>query len=268
MNKYSYLAVFLTSLSSFCWLTVALANEQVSLDSASKAHASSPIENISHTPETQFVSYDSEFSVTVEQDAHRELNAIANESLVTAVLEGKLKPEIKPEAKPKLPQVSPSDVSNGAISLVKEFEGFRAAAYLDTDGTPVIGYGQSRVKGRKVRLGDYISYPVADTSLKAELKTIQQEILSVVEVELNSNQLGAISSLAFNTGVHAIKRSTLIRKLNQKDYEGAANEFLRWDKANVGGRLVKMSGLTRRRGRERQLFLTPVTPTVASTQQY
>ena len=266
MNKYSHLAVFLTSLSSFCWLTVALANEQVSLDSASKAYASSPIENISYTSEIQPVSSDSELSATLEQDAHQELNAIANESLVTAVLEGKLKPEIKPE--PKLPQVSPSDVSNGAIALVKEFEGFRAAAYLDTDGTPVIGYGQSRVEGRRVRLGDYISYPAADTSLRTELKTIQQEILSVVKVELNSNQLGAISSLAFNTGFHAIKKSTLVRKLNQKDYEGAADEFLRWDKANIGGRLVKMPGLSRRRGRERQLFLTPVTPAVASTQEY
>ena len=268
MNKYSHLAVFLTSLSSLCWLTVAIASEQVSADNFSTVNDSSPVSDIFYSPESQSIGYNSVISSTADRDVHQELNAIANESLVTAVLEGKLKPEVQPEAKPEQPQLSPSKISDGTIALVKEFEGFRAAAYLDTDGTPVIGYGQSRIKGRRVRLGDYISYPVADASLKAELKTIQQEILSVVKVELNSNQLGAVSSLAFNTGVHAIKRSTLVRKLNQQDYDGAANEFLRWNKANVGGRLVRLPGLTRRRHQERQLFLTPVTPEIASTQEY
>lgn len=77
-------------------------------------------------------------------------------------------------------------------------------------------------------------------------------------VELNENQLGALSSIVFNVGTGFIHQSTLIKKLNAGDYQGAANEFLRWNKANVGGRLVPLSGLSRRRQAEKELFLTPV----------
>jgi len=67
--------------------------------------------------------------------------------------------------------------------------------------------------------------------------------------------LSALASISFNVGINSIKTSTLIRKVNAKDYAGAANEFLRWDKANLRGRLVQMPGLARRRQAERQLFL-------------
>ncbi len=146
-------------------------------------------------------------------------------------------------------------VSEIALKLVKEFEGFSDRAYLDTDGTPVIGYGLSRINGKPVRVGDRISEAQADAALKAELQKIQQQINSTVNQELTESQLSAIASLSFNVGFEPIKTSTLIRKLNAGDYTGAANEFLRWDKANVRGKLVQLPGLTRRRQAERQLFL-------------
>jgi GH24 family phage-related lysozyme (muramidase) len=74
-------------------------------------------------------------------------------------------------------------------------------------------------------------------------------------VELSDRQLSALVSLAFNVGVDFVKNSTLIEKLNAGDYNGAANEFLRWDKANIEGSYVQLPGLTRRRQAERQLFL-------------
>ena len=174
------------------------------------------------------------------------------------------KPQVPVDAKIVLPQVTTKIVAKSnaevfsakTLDLIREFEGFRSRAYRDTDGTPVIGYGLSRVRGRRVRMGDRISVHHAETALKAEVKAIQTKIKSIVKVELNSHQLGALTSFAFNTGFYNLKRSTLLRKLNTGDYHGAANELLRWNKAHSGGRLVPMAGLMRRRRAERKLFLT------------
>jgi peptidoglycan hydrolase-like protein with peptidoglycan-binding domain len=50
--------------------------------------------------------------------------------------------------------------------------------------------------------------------------------------------------------------STLLQKLNRKDYAGAAKEFARWNKA--GGTVL--AGLTKRRAAEAALFVKPVPP--------
>lgn len=151
---------------------------------------------------------------------------------------------------------SPSlPVPLAAIALVKEFEGFESHAYIDTDGTPVIGYGLSKIEGISVKIGDRISTEKADAALNAQLQEIQRQLNKSIKVDLNEEQLSALASLSFNVGVNFIQDSTLVRKLNAGDFEGAANEFLRWDQANVGGRLVQMPGLTRRRQAERNLFL-------------
>ena len=149
----------------------------------------------------------------------------------------------------------PPPVSDIAINLIKEFEGFESQAYIDTDGTPVIGYGLSKIAGKPVRLGDRISPERADAALKSHLLEINQELAKIVKVKLDEHQKSALASIAFNVGINGIKNSTLIKKINNHDFAGAANEFLRWDKANMRGRLVQLPGLTRRRSAERQLFL-------------
>ncbi|WP_052055335.1 lysozyme [Myxosarcina sp. GI1] len=150
-----------------------------------------------------------------------------------------------------------TQISAKTLELIREFEGFRDRAYYDTDGTPVIGYGLSKINGKPVAMGDSISVESAEQALSQQLKVIQKQLDEAVTVELNENQLGALSSIVFNVGEGFIHQSTLIEKLNGGDYHGAANEFLRWDKANVGGSLVQLSGLSRRRQAEKELFLTP-----------
>ena len=142
-----------------------------------------------------------------------------------------------------------------AIALIKEFEGFESQAYVDTNGMPVIGYGLSQIAGQPVQIGDRISPQQADLALNAHLQEIYRELDRIIQVRLNDRQLSAIASIAFNVGINSIERSTLVKKVNAKDYLGAANEFLRWNKANVRGRLVQLPGLTRRRQAERELFL-------------
>ena len=148
-------------------------------------------------------------------------------------------------------------VTPATLNLVKQYEGFRANAYIDTSGYPVIGYGQSRIRGRRVRMGQWISRAEADAELARELYHIQRLVQSKVKVKLNPNQLGALTSLVYNAGTRVITNSTLARKLNAGNYAGCADEFLRWNKANKGGKLVPFAGLTKRRRAERQLFLTP-----------
>lgn len=143
------------------------------------------------------------------------------------------------------------------LKLVKHYEGFRGSAYLDTSGLPVIGYGLSRIDGKKVVLGQYITPAQADIALEQELYRIQNMVKSHVRVKLNPYQLGALTSLVYNAGTRVLTNSTLIRKLNAGDYAGAAREFPRWNKANQGGRLVVFPGLTKRRLAEQKLFLTP-----------
>ena len=153
---------------------------------------------------------------------------------------------------------SSNPVLPATVDLVKHFEGFSASTYLDTSGLPVIGYGQTRINGATVSMGQYITQSQADLALRQELTHIQQLVKSYVRVESNPYQLGALTSLVYNTGTRILTDSTLIRKLNAGDYLGAANEFPRWNKANQGGRLVAFPGLTKRRLAEQKLFLTPV----------
>lgn len=171
----------------------------------------------------------------VNSKVNSELNFLPQENLILASL-------------PILPATS---------NLIKKFEGFRSSAYIDSSGLPVIGYGQTRVNGSTVKLGQSISQEQANIALEQELLQIQQLIQAHVKVDLNPYQLGALTSLVYNAGAVVIKNSTLIKKLNGGDYLGAAQEFLRWNKANSGGNLVVFPGLTKRRMAERELFLTP-----------
>ena len=66
--------------------------------------------------------------------------------------------------------------------IIREFEGFREQAYVDTDGTPVIGYGLSKVDGRKVRLGDRISVAKANDVLSRQVLELRSQVESDMQL--------------------------------------------------------------------------------------
>ncbi|MGY8627670.1 lysozyme [Chromobacterium violaceum] len=136
------------------------------------------------------------------------------------------------------------------ISLIKQFEGVRLAAYQDMVGVWTIGYGHT---GPDVKAGLAITQQQADQLLAADLEKFETGVGKAVIVPLNANQFSALVSFSYNLGLGNLRSSTLLRLLNKGDYDGAAAQFPRWNRA--GGQAVP--GLTRRRKAEQALFLTP-----------
>lgn len=143
--------------------------------------------------------------------------------------------------------------SEKGIALIKEFEGCKLTAYRDSVGVWTIGYGWTQpVDGKPIRAGMTIKQETAERLLKAGLVSYESDVSRLVKVGLTQGQFDALVSFTYNLGARSLSTSTLLRKLNSGNYAGAADEFLRWNKA--GGKVL--SGLTRRREAERALFLS------------
>ncbi|MGR4048623.1 lysozyme [Kosakonia cowanii] len=146
-------------------------------------------------------------------------------------------------------------ISDKGISLIKQFEGLRLAAYKDAVGVLTIGYGWTQpVDGKPIRLGMTIKEETAERLLRTGLVSYESDVSKLVKVKLTQGQFDALVSFAYNLGARAFSTSTLLQKLNAGNYSGAADEFPRWNKA--GGKVLP--GLTRRREAERVLFLSDI----------
>ncbi len=144
-------------------------------------------------------------------------------------------------------------LNKASLDLIKGFEGLRLKPYLDSVKVPTIGYGTTYYEdGKKVTLADApITEARAEQLLATHLDTFAASVEKLVQVPLTDNQFGALCSFVYNLGSGAFGKSTLLKKLNAKDYAGAAGEFEKWNKA--GGQVL--AGLTRRRQAEKALFL-------------
>ena len=140
-------------------------------------------------------------------------------------------------------------INNKGLELIKKYEGCRLLAYKCPAGVWTIGYGHTA----GVKSGMAITKYDAERLLLQDLKRFEEGVEALVKVPLTSNQFSALVSFAFNCGLSALRSSTLLKKLNVGDLNGAAREILRWDKVNK----KPVEGLTKRRKEEQQLFLTP-----------
>lgn len=147
-------------------------------------------------------------------------------------------------------------VSDAGIELIKSFEGFRANAYPDpkSGGDPwTVGYGTTKFpSGRPVKKGDYVTPAQAEMYLREDVKKFASSVDALVTVPLKQCQYDALVSFVYNLGATNFRKSTLLKKLNAKDYKGAADEFLRW--VSPGSSVE--AGLRRRRTAERAMFLS------------
>ena len=144
-------------------------------------------------------------------------------------------------------------VSQNGLNLIKEFEGLSLIPYLCPANKATIGYGSTYYpNGIKVTMKDISITEQKATEMLEFIanKDFGTNINKVVKVPLTQNQFDALVSFAYNVGNKNLNWSTLLKKLNQGDYEGASNEFGRWNQSN--GNILK--GLVLRRQKEKELF--------------
>ena len=141
--------------------------------------------------------------------------------------------------------------SGNGLQLLKQLEGCKLKAYLDSGGVATIGVGH--IKG--VKMGDTITETQAEEMLRTDLLRYERCVNDYASVPINQNQYDALVCFAFNLGCGALRNSTLLRRLNAGNYTQAADQFLRWNKVRIDGVLKVVRGLTNRRQSERTLFL-------------
>lgn len=139
-----------------------------------------------------------------------------------------------------------AEIGNDLLVLVKESEGFSARAYLCPAGYPTLGYGH--------RVSSMAALPVdehqAEQILLADLREAQGKALSLApNLVSHPHALDALTDLIFNIGLAAVRGSGTVTLLLAEDWAAAALRFRTWNKAHVGGELVELPGLTRRRAR-------------------
>ena len=138
-------------------------------------------------------------------------------------------------------------VSQECIDLVKFFEGFEPRAYLCPANVWTIGYGRTK----NVKEGDELNELQAERDLLEELEEFAEQVLNTVKVDLEQNELDALTSWTYNLGVGNLQSSTLLKKLNSGDKNSVPSEMIRWNKA--AGKVL--AGLTRRREAEAKLWV-------------
>ena len=145
---------------------------------------------------------------------------------------------------------------NKGIPIIKRFEGLKLKAYFCPAGLPTIGYGSTWYEnGSKVKMGDVITIDRADRLLLFTVAEFEKQVDTLVTSAINANQLGALTSFAFNVGIGNFRKSTLLRLVNDNPNNPAIRtEFQKWVRAN--GQVLK--GLVTRRQAEADLYFTPI----------
>ena len=151
------------------------------------------------------------------------------------------------------------EINQKGIDLIKGFEGLSLKTYVDAAGHPTIGYGHLIKPGDPFNSKSEITQKQAEDLLQSDLAAARKSVQTLVKVPLNDNQFAAVVSFTFNLGAGKLKDSDLLAFINKGDFQSAANEFPKWNKARdpKTQKLVELRGLTRRRTAERDLFINP-----------
>jgi lysozyme len=137
------------------------------------------------------------------------------------------------------------------IAIIKESEGLRLEAYSYA-GQWLIGYGHSAT----AKSGMKITEAQAEDLLRQDLGVCEKAIADAVTVPVSANAFSAMASLCYNIGWQKFAASSVVKRLNAGDREGAADAFLMWTKGTINGERVSLPHLEVRRQRERALFLS------------
>ena len=143
-----------------------------------------------------------------------------------------------------------------ATAIAVPAEGLRQWAYKCPAGVVTVCYGHTG----SVTTGKKYTVEECKALLDADMRKAVEEV-EQCQPGLPAEVLAAFADATFNIGSRVAcdtRQSTAARKLKAGDYRGACEELPKWDKARVGGVLVALPGLTKRRAREREICLQGV----------
>ncbi len=152
-------------------------------------------------------------------------------------------------------------MSENGRELLSQWEGIKNNEYKDAAGLPTIGVGHLLTKEElasgQIKINDTpvdFHNGLADQQvmdlLAQDLIRFEDVVNSTVTATLTENQFDALVSFSFNVGTNAFKKSTLLRVLNEGQYQEVPNQLRRWVKA--GGKTIQ--GLVNRRENEIELW--------------
>jgi lysozyme len=152
-------------------------------------------------------------------------------------------------------------ISPHALELLEQWEGFKLQVYKDSAGLPTIGVGHLLTKselssgkitlnGVPVKYGNGLTEQQVTALLEQDVQPAAAAVSNGVKVPLTQNQFDALVSFTFNVGVAAFTSSTLLKLLNQGQYDQVPAQLLRWTRA--GGQVIQ--GLVNRRNNEIKLW--------------
>ncbi len=142
-------------------------------------------------------------------------------------------------------------ITTTGIRLIIAFERWKPVAYDDGFGFVTVGVGHTKTKYRK---GERVSDEQVWVHLVNDLKDVENELERLIEVELTDNEFDALVCFAFNVGLSAFRKSTLLKLLNEGKKDAVVLEFAKWK--YVKKKVV--DGLVRRRAAEAALFAAKI----------
>ena len=147
-------------------------------------------------------------------------------------------------------------ISSKGIHLIKKWETLALKSYKCSADKTTIGYGHVILpKEKKLpEFKDPITEEFAEELLLKDIEFAENAVNEYVSVPLTQGQFDALVSLVFNWGTANFSLSKGLKKLNSKDYDGAAIEFFDKEKGvvKVQGNIIK--GLVNRRAVENDLW--------------
>jgi GH24 family phage-related lysozyme (muramidase) len=160
------------------------------------------------------------------------------------------------------------EMSEKGLNLIKKFEGFVPKPYNDPVGHCTVGYGtllhNGKCNGTDPSEQAYlngIDEQQATRLLLERANEFQRTVNESVTVDLNQNQYDSLVSFVYNIGSHGFKQSTLLKLLNQGNYEAVPAEMRKWVYGTVNGKKVVLPGLENRRKAEAEFFAADVSTT-------
>ena len=142
-------------------------------------------------------------------------------------------------------------MSAAGLATVKEFEGLRLKAYKCPAAVWTIGYGHTSAAGNPIVTPELvITKEEAEETLARDMEQYEEGVRKYVKVDLTQGQFDALVDFAYNAGVGALAKSTLLKRVNAEKFDEVPAEFMKWTKG--GGK--ELPGLVRRRRAEVKLW--------------